>query len=399
MLIQLKTNLIQNHNKKKMKKLLVLFGVILSLNAFGQKANIQTAINYLKYGDLDKAKTAIDEAALNETTVGLAKTWNVRSKVYAAILETKEAKFESLKPGALEETYKSLQKTAELDTKKEYTAETRQQLEYVSAMYMNQGVDAFRDKNYETALAGFNKSREIGTKYLNRNDTLALYNAALAADKAGKTSEATAYYTELTNMNYGGPKVYSLLAGMQLEQKDTTAALVTINNGRQKYPDDNNLIISGLNIYLLQGRDKEAYDQLETAIAKDPGNANLHFAKGTLSDKLGRMDEAAASYRKAIELKPDYFDANYNLGAMYFNQAAELANKANNLPANKMAEYDAAKKKYEAKFREAQPYLEKAHQLNEKDEATMQSLRQLYGRIGEMQKAEEMKKKLDALKG
>lgn len=382
-----------------MKKLLVLFGVILSLNAFGQKANIQTAINYLKYGDLDKAKTAIDEAALNETTVGLAKTWNVRSKVYAAILETKEAKFESLKPGALEETYKSLQKTAELDTKKEYTAETRQQLEYVSAMYMNQGVDAFRDKNYETALAGFNKSREIGTKYLNRNDTLALYNAALAADKAGKTSEATAYYTELTNMNYGGPKVYSLLAGMQLEQKDTTAALVTINNGRQKYPDDNNLIISGLNIYLLQGRDKEAYDQLETAIAKDPGNANLHFAKGTLSDKLGRMDEAAASYRKAIELKPDYFDANYNLGAMYFNQAAELANKANNLPANKMAEYDAAKKKYEAKFREAQPYLEKAHQLNEKDEATMQSLRQLYGRIGEMQKAEEMKKKLDALKG
>jgi tetratricopeptide (TPR) repeat protein len=184
---------------------------------------------------------------------------------------------------------------------------------------------------------------------------------------------------------------------MQLEQQDTTAALTTINKGRQKYPEDNNLIIQGLNIYLQSGRDKEAYDQLDAAIAKDPGNSNLYFAKGTLSDKLGKGDDAAASYKKAIELKPDFFDSNYNLGAMYFNQAADLANKANNIPASKMAEYESAKKKYEAKFKEAQPYLEKAFQINPKDEATIQSLRQLYGRIGDMQKAAEMKKALEAI--
>lgn len=381
-----------------MKKLLILLGVILSFQGMAQKAAIQTAINYLNYGELDKAKEAIDGAAVNETTVGLAKTWNVRGKVYTAILDSKEEKYAALKNGALEEAVKSFQKTLELDAKKEYKDETMQRLDFASTVYMNKGVDAFRDKNYDVALESFNKSREIGSKYLGRTDTLALFNAALAADKAGKKQEAAGYYSELTTMKYGGAKVYSLLATSQLDQKDTAAALVTINKGRQQYPDDNNLIIQGLNIYLLQGRDKEAYEQMDAAITKDPGNPNLYFAKGTLSDKLGKSEDAATSYRKAIDLKPDYFDANYNLGAMYFNQAAELANKANNLPANKLAEYEAAKKKYEAKFREAQPYLEKAHEINPKDEATMQSLRQLYGRLGEMQKAEEMKKALESAK-
>ena len=105
-----------------------------------------------------------------------------------------------------------------------------------------------------------------------------------------------------------------------------------------------------------------------------------------------------AAWLKAVELKPDYFEANYNLGAMYFNKGAELVNKANNLPVSKQAEYDAAKKKYEAKFREAKPYLEKAYQLNPKDEATMQSLYQLYGRLNETAKAQEMKAALDGLK-
>jgi hypothetical protein len=36
-----------------------------------------------------------------------------------------------------------------------------------------------------------------------------------------------------------------------------------------------------------------------------------------------------------------------------------MANKANSIAPSKVAEYDAAKKKFEAKFKEALPYLEK----------------------------------------
>jgi tetratricopeptide (TPR) repeat protein len=113
---------------------------------------------------------------------------------------------------------------------------------------------------------------------------------------------------------------------------------------------------------------------------------------------LGKLDEAVAAYKKSIELKPDNFDAVYNLGALYFNDGAELANKANKIPANKVAEYDAAKKKFEAKFKDALPYLEKAHQINPTDIATMESLRQLYARLGDLAKAGEMKKKMEGTK-
>jgi tetratricopeptide (TPR) repeat protein len=381
-----------------MKKLIALLGVFISLHAYSQKSAIQTALNYLNYGELDKAKEAIDGAAVNETTINMSKTWYVRGKIYHAIHESTDAKYSGLKPGALQEALNSYQKTMELDAKKEYKEEMMQRLAVAASALMNEGVNAFRDKKYAEALVFFNKSRDINSKYLNYTDTLAIYNSALAAEKSGKKKEAIDDLTTLTGMNYGGAKIYGLLANLQLENKDTTAALTTINAGRQKHPEDNNLVIQGLNVYLQSGRDKEAYEQLDAAIQKDPGNANLYYAKGVLSDKMGKTEEAAAMYKKAIELKPDYFEANYNLGAMYFNQGAELVNKANNLPVSKQAEYEAAKKKYEAKFREAQPYLEKAYQLNAKDEATIQSLYQLYGRIGNTAKAQEMKVALDGLK-
>ena len=38
---------------------------------------------------------------------------------------------------------------------------------------------------------------------------------------------------------------------------------------------------------------------------------------------LGNADEAIEAYKKALAVKADYFDANYNLGALYFNQAVQ----------------------------------------------------------------------------
>ncbi|MBL0342625.1 MAG: hypothetical protein IPP71_18075 [Bacteroidetes bacterium] len=47
-----------------MKKLLILIVamVLVVSGTFAQKSKIQTAWNYYKYDELDKAKTAIDEA-------------------------------------------------------------------------------------------------------------------------------------------------------------------------------------------------------------------------------------------------------------------------------------------------------------------------------------------------
>jgi tetratricopeptide (TPR) repeat protein len=378
-----------------MKKLLILPLLLLSVASTAQKAAVQTAYNYLRYDDLDKAKEAIDGAAANESTIGMAKTWYYRGSIYQALFESTKEKFAPLKPGSLAEAIKSYEKTLELDTKNEFRDDVIKRLDIAGSQMLNNGVDHYKAQNYAEAYKAFNASYTIGSKYFNRMDTLALYNAALAADKSGDRETAMADFKKLMDANYGGSKLYSMMANMYLDQKDTANALLTINQGRQKYPEDGTLITQGLNIYLTSGRDKEAFDQNEEALKKDPANPVLYYIKGNLADKLNKREDCIAAYKKAIELKPDYFDALYNLGALFFNEGAEMSNKANSIPASKVAEYDAAKKKFEAKFKEALPYLEKAYQLNPSDMSTKQSLRQLYTRLGDLVKANEMKKAME----
>ncbi len=381
-----------------MRKLFVLFAVTLAFPAMAQKAAIQTAINYIRYEDYDKAKEAIDGAAVAESTMGMAKTWYYRGQVYQFLYESKNDKFKALKPGSLLEAKRSFEKALELDTKKEFSEDVLTRLNILESQLIGDGADLFKDGKYAESRAAFEQAAGISTKLFNRVDTLALYNSALAAEKTGDKAYALKTYSQVAGMGYGGPKMYNLIAQLQLDQKDTVAAMATLNKGRAQYPEDNNLLLTMLNMYLATGKDKEAFDQMDQAITADPSNANLHFAKGSLADKLGKEDVAQTCYKKAIELKADYFEPNYNLGAMIFNSAAEMVNKANKIPLDKQAEFNAAKKKYEEKFREAIPYLEQARTINPNDRSTVQSWKEIDTRIGDAAKAVEMKKLYDSLK-
>ena len=50
------------------------------------------------------------------------------------------------------------------------------------------------------------------------------------------------------------------------------------------------------------------------ALSLEPNHAAAHFNKGFVLDKLGRYDEAAASYERAVELEPDNAKAYNNRG-------------------------------------------------------------------------------------
>ncbi len=377
---------------------LLLIACLATTSIFAQKSAIQTAYNYLRYDDLDKAKEAIDQAAGNSSTNTMAKTWYYRGQIYHAIYESKKEQFTSLKPGSLDAAFASYEKTLEFDKGEEYKDDVFKRLQILSSQYHNEGVDKYKEKNYTDALGDFEKVLIINEKYMKITDTLAMFNAALAAEKSNNPEKAANFFSKLISVNYGGARIYSLLAETQLNMKDTASAMKTLQSGLQKFPSNADLAVAELNIYLTSGKDKEAALQIDQAIANDPKNANLYYAKGVLNDKIGNADIARDAYKSAIEIKPDHFDANYNLGAMLFNEGAELVNKANALPASKQKEFDALKVKYDAKFNESKPYFEKAYQLNPKDLATMQNLKQVYIRLNDLPKAAEMKKAIDELK-
>jgi len=67
-------------------------------------------------------------------------------------------------------------------------------------------------------------------------------------------------------------------------------------------------------VFKATGRNSEAVNANQTAVALSPQDAYAHFNLGVTLQELGRLDEALASYNQAIALKPDYVDAHSNLG-------------------------------------------------------------------------------------
>ena len=65
-------------------------------------------------------------------------------------------------------------------------------------------------------------------------------------------------------------------------------------------------------------------------------NDLLFFNRATVYDQKGMLDEAIIDYKKSIELNPDNFNSNYNLGALFFNRGVELRNEANNSSSDKL---------------------------------------------------------------
>lgn len=399
-------------------KNLILFAVFAITTAMttAQNNKVVTAYNYHKYyterggklNDLIEAQKAIDEAVLHEKTMNSAKTWFYRGKIYHSMVESKEAALKESKGVNMAETLKSYKKTLEFDSKNEYSRETKQRIGVLQVQYLNLGVEQFENKDYVNAVNSFQGAVAVASHF-NKIDTLALFNAALAAEKGNLNTQAIEYYEKLVELKFGGANTFYFLSNLYKQNKEDEKAHEVIKKGRTSFPEDKNLIIEELNYYLMKGKMKEAIANLELAISKDPQNHILVFSMGSVFDNLANppkdkpqptaseyadfINRAEASYKKALEINPNYFDAMYNLGALYFNQAVKLNDEAQSIKDN--AVYAKEIKKSDAKFEIALPYLEKAHELDPKDKSTQASLLQLYARTQQNDKYKKIKELME----
>lgn len=371
-----------------MKRILTAVFISLALGSYAQRAQVQSAYSYLKYEQLDKAKESIDIAVTNENTMNYDKAWYYRGLIYQALY--KNEKFGNLSSDPLNEALRSYNKALELNPKFEYADDITEKKKILAQQFADMGYVNYNLKNFAGALSAYE-----GVVAIMPNDTSSYFNAALCAERAGNVAKAKQFYTKLDEMQYKDAKMYHSYAQLYLTEGDTTKALEVLSRGLSRFPEEKSILITQTNIYISSGKTAEALNAINMAIEKDSTNANLYFAKGTLVEKTEKSKDAAiAAYKKAIELKADYFDAYYNLGALYFNDAAHLANEANSIKDNN--QYAKAKAVFEAKFKEAKPYLEKAWELNPKDQSTMISLKQLYATINDTVNYAKVKAALDA---
>ncbi|HOR59855.1 MAG TPA: hypothetical protein PLG05_02910 [Bacteroidales bacterium] len=420
-----------------MKKLMFLIATIaLSFSLSAQKSVVTSAWSYLKDGFLDDAKKSIDKAEQHQSTKDWYKTHYFKGMIYQEIGISENPRYKSLCTNCLDISYdayikaiqlnfvnpeyKNLDLTTEVGLMKfvgvlqkfdERDYESTEslvdmisnRLPALSNAFINQGVAKYYDSDFERAYENFEKATMISALSF-KVDTQLYYFASLAALKAKKFEEAINYNETLIQLGFGANDdekvaIYQSQAVAYRETGDTAKMLKVLEKGIEAFPKANYpLVIETFNYYVNIGENEKAFEYINLAIEKNPNDAQFYVIRGTLLEEMKRKDEAKLDYVKAVELQSDNFDANYSLGAFYYNTAVDTLDWADkNIPINKFSELGKYQEISNQLFEEALPFLEKAYAIQEKNVNVLSTLKTIYYRLGKQEQYNEVDEKLKSL--
>ncbi len=82
---------------------------------------------------------------------------------------------------------------------------------------------------------------------------------------------------------------------------------------------------------MTSGQDTERlFTLINDAKKNEPNNASLYYVEGNTRAQLGQYDEAVAAYEKCAQIDPNYEYGYIGEGLMFYKQAEELVEKAQN---------------------------------------------------------------------
>ncbi|MDA8956369.1 tetratricopeptide repeat protein [Flavobacteriales bacterium] len=373
--------------------------IAVSINVSAQKSNVQNAYKSLKKDKIPEAIEYIELAAKNEATSNDVKMHNYRGLIYFEVHSNPE--------------YRSLDNMAILKCANSWQAMYNHpkvgkwydddlissNITKAGVGLYNKGIELYSEKDFDNSKLLYNKIFDLfpldESKSLSRSNVtkeavfLNLYYACAAQ---GDLSGSKEYLQELIDASYQDPQIYAYMSEIYQKEENTEKALAIIKEGREYFDTDVNLIISELNFYLASEDFVKAEELLRVAVKEDPNNEKLFYALGTSYDQLGDFDKALEAYKEAVDIDPDYYDANYNLGIMCYNKGGLLNNEANDT--RDFDKADAIKANAETIMLKGLPYMEACYRLQPDDKNILIVLKELYYRNGDDAKYKEIVSKL-----
>ena len=385
-----------------MKRVLLTVALCVAASAsFAQKKVVNEAQSIAKGSNADfgEARTLIKGALENPETKDDAKTWYVAGFIEDQQFNAERAKQilgqQPNEPVMYEALYGILpyfQKAYELDqlpnekgkVKPKYTKDIKSILSANHVYLFNGGAYYFDKQEYKKAYDFFNQYVEIselpmfaGTQTAEKDSTFMTvqFYAAVAATQLGDSQKAIAALERAKNTDYRASEVYQYLCYEQA--KDTVNLEKTLEEGLNKFPEEQYFLMSLINNYIYSNRNEKAIEYLNTAIAKDSNNPQLYDVMGRVYE-TGLKDYAKAEeyFKKALAINPDYIESLSNLGRVYYNQGVNKQGEANMI--NDAKQYQEELGKAKEFFKQALPYFEKAHQMKPEEREYMTALRGIY---------------------
>lgn len=356
---------------------MILLAVLLTANVMmAQKKDRTDAYMYNKNGQYEKAMVSIEKCVNHEQFLGMkpndqSQAWLYRAAIYQNIIQSGDEALQAKAPNALEVVYESLMNCMKNpEFLEENKQEIYQRVGSVMNTYYTKGADAYNAGNFAEAAPMFKKAYDIA-KSLGSPDANDMLNlAATSALRAEDYNTALSYFMELKNNGVDNVDIYRHLAACYNGLGDGEKAMAMINAGLEKNPGDANLILEKVNAYLKEGKGAEAIEDLNKLHELDPNNAQLLFVLGTIygdenNADVFDSDKAVKYYEDAIKIKPDYYDAIYNLGALYITMSNKLKAQANEITGFSKAEVEQYNKLIgdaEELLRTGLPYVKQAYE-------------------------------------
>lgn len=372
-------------------RLLLLLILLFALNGFAQKSQLQIAKNSLgklqasiasksdykkQLSIIGEGIKAIEAAQKDKKTMNWPETWAIKAYLssYISLIDDNATNADKYYNLALE----AVDKANKLDKFQDNSGLIKASTYNINIKKQTEGNRAFDRNDFVTA---FDLLKQV-SDYLPTDTTLAI-NVALCAQNIKDYDEALSYFKRAKDNGVKNPLVYQHLASIYASKFESELAIKTLEEGLKLNPYHNFL----LNDYINQLLDNEKYEKviktIETSIAVDKRSRLLLFLYGYLQQsQLHNNTLAETAYRKALDQDQNYFDALYQLGLVYINQANESLKVKN-------------KQKFTSYINRAEFTLQRAHEINLNDRNTIQLLIEIYTRKNRLDKVQELRRKLN----
>ena len=428
-----------------MKKLAILTMLMICSNSFSQKKELRQINKLISESFFDEAENSLREIsalvqASDDKTKAqyyfyLAKTLNELEKFEDAINA-----YENLK-SINNSSYSTVIKT-EFDFL----------FNQIETSLINSAVEDNKNNNYSVA----SEKLFLAYKMNEINNKDYLYYAAGSAVNSREYEKALEYYTLLKEFNYTGvideyfvtnnetgkeekvsetefnllknskdysnprigktesryPEIVKNIALIYVQQGNNNEAIDAIKEARSIQPDDTSLILNEADLYIrisnnsVNDNDRSFYrtkfkELMELAITKDPENGILYYNLGVISSEQGEADTAIEYYKKAIEFKPDYVDAYLNIVSVILDGEQKIVDEMNGLGTSSKdnLRYDELKVEREGLYKECIPFLEKLIEVSPTNIDALNTLKNIYGVLGENEKFKDISAKINEIQG
>lgn len=367
---------------------------------------------------LGKADSVADGVVVGDKTLSeLTYTWlkiYIAAGVVDAWIPTQTIKDEDLAAVALD----SYNKAYEMDNKTaSKLAEGLKQLESYYSQNGNVYMEVTRYAEAAYAYAQAYKVQE-SPAFTGQKDPSYLYYAGYLYTVDGATNSASyvkgaEMLTKALEAGYTDPdgNIYYYLYHCYYGQTDSSVRVANMQRakdllmeGLAKFPKNDRIVEGLINVYTSDsnvGDPTELIKMVDGALERDPKNKDMWFGRGRIFYSMKNYDESIASFKKVVELDPNDAQSMYFLGYFYIAKGDALNDEINKRDYKSMAAYNEDQKSVNAIYMEAIPYLEKAHELNPTDFATVETLKVLCFRLrdeaGVMEKYEKYNKIFEEL--